>query len=131
MRFARALLRDEQAAEDAVQEGFLRVMRSGSSFQSTSALRLYLVRSVRSAAVDMLRKKSPAPDAVTPPISGPPEYVLDMLSALPDEQKEVVVMRIWGGMKFSEIAETLGVPLGTVLSRMRYAMMRLRRLVSE
>ncbi len=129
LRFASVMVGDCVLAEDVVQDAFVRVMRSGARFDSTKAFKTYLLRSVRSAAVDILRKK-PASQLPTTAATTP-DFVSDLLSALPQQQREVVVLRIWGKMTFRDIAETLGVPLGTVLSRMRYAMMRLRRLVSE
>jgi len=129
LRFASVMVGDCVLAEDVVQDAFVRVMRSGARFDSTKAFKTYLLRSVRSAAVDILRKKTASQLPTTAATT--PDFVSDLLSALPQQQREVVVLRIWGKMTFRDIAETLGVPLGTVLSRMRYAMMRLRRLVSE
>lgn len=129
---ARAYLRDDSAAEDAVQEGFLKALKTGVAFEDTPAMRRYLLCSVRSAAVDILRRgKNRQTSSPQTPIQTPSYHLHDLLSALPKEQKEVVILRIWGGMSFREIAETLGLPLGTVLSRMRYALLRLRKLVSE
>ncbi len=48
------------------------------------------------------------------------------LSDLPEEQREVVLMRIWSGMTLEEVATATGVPLNTVASRYRYALEKLR-----
>jgi RNA polymerase sigma-70 factor (ECF subfamily) len=50
----------------------------------------------------------------------------EAMRALPEEQMEIVVMRIWGGMTLEEAAETIGVPLNTAASRYRYALAKLR-----
>ena len=53
------------------------------------------------------------------------------LGQLPGDQREVVVMKIWGGLTFAQIAEALGVPLNTAASRYRYALQRLEAELSE
>ena len=50
---------------------------------------------------------------------------------LPEEQREVVMMRYYSGMSFKEIAEQTGVSINTALGRMRYALINLRRMIRE
>ncbi|MEY8244804.1 sigma-70 family RNA polymerase sigma factor [Heminiphilus faecis] len=54
-----------------------------------------------------------------------------IIDALPDPQKEVLVMRYYNDMSFKEIAETTGVSINTALGRMRYAILNMRRIASE
>lgn len=54
-----------------------------------------------------------------------------LIKELPDEQKEVVMMRIYGELSFKEIAELKGISIGTALGRMRYALTNLRKRVKE
>lgn len=54
-----------------------------------------------------------------------------MVELLPDEQREVVMMRYYSGMSFKEIAEQTGVSINTALGRMRYALINLRRMIRE
>ncbi len=54
-----------------------------------------------------------------------------LLNHIPQEQREVIVMRLYGKMSFAEIAEETGVTLNTALGRMRYALINLRKLVEE
>jgi RNA polymerase sigma factor (sigma-70 family) len=54
-----------------------------------------------------------------------------ILELIPHEQREVVVMRLFGEMSFAEIAEETGVSLNTALGRMRYGLLNLRKLVQE
>ncbi len=57
--------------------------------------------------------------------------VRKLLDYLPEEQKEVIMLRHYGGMSFKEIADATNVSINTALGRMRYAIMNLRRLVEE
>ncbi len=57
--------------------------------------------------------------------------VRKLLDYLPEEQKEVIMLRHYGGMSFKEIADATNVSINTALGRMRYAIMNLRRLVDE
>ncbi len=54
-----------------------------------------------------------------------------LVELLPDEQREVVRMRYFGGLSFKEIAEQTGVSINTALGRMRYALINLRRMIRE
>ena len=54
-----------------------------------------------------------------------------IIDALPDPQKEVLVMRYYNDMSFKEIAETTGVSINTALGRMRYAILNMRRIAAE
>lgn len=57
--------------------------------------------------------------------------VRQLVELLPDEQREVVKMRYYGGLSFKEIAEQTDVSINTALGRMRYALINLRRLIKE
>jgi RNA polymerase sigma factor (sigma-70 family) len=59
------------------------------------------------------------------------EQVKNLIELLPQEQKEVVIMRHYYGLKFNEIAEETGENLNTVLGRMRYALKNLRKIMEE
>ena len=54
-----------------------------------------------------------------------------MVESLPDEQREVVMMRYYSGLSFKEIAEQTGVSINTALGRMRYALINLRKMIKE
>ena len=54
-----------------------------------------------------------------------------MVELLPDEQREVVMMRYYSGLSFKEIAEQAGVSINTALGRMRYALINLRKMIKE
>ena len=59
------------------------------------------------------------------------EDVLKLIDILPDEQKEVLELRIFKGLSFKEIAEDTGVSINTALGRMRYAVINLRKFIEE
>jgi RNA polymerase sigma-70 factor (ECF subfamily) len=134
-RHALAILRDRSAAEDVVQDAFVRVWRRRSRLTREQRLDGYLFTAVRNLALDQLRRGKVAAAsqvlvAVAPTASEPPacdaEGIDAALGALPPEQREVVVLHVHVGLSFAEIAGRTGTPLGTVHSRYRYAMTRLR-----
>jgi RNA polymerase sigma-70 factor (ECF subfamily) len=140
-RVALAITGDPGVAEDVVQEAFVRVFsRAPGDETSGRALDGYLHRAVRNLALDHLRRRKVATEkareaaaallmrrAGDGPSDGPDAAkVSQALFDLPVDQREVVVLRVWEGLSFPEIAERVEVPLGTVHSRFRYAMERLR-----
>lgn len=143
-RAALAITGDPAAAEDVVQEAFVRVFSRppGQDDREASgrALDGYLHRAVRNAALDHLRRRKVAVDKAREAAAallqrragdardaGPDAALVSRaLFDLPVDQREVVVLRVWEGLSFPQIAERVEVPLGTVHSRFRYAMERLR-----
>jgi RNA polymerase sigma-70 factor, ECF subfamily len=139
-RQALAVLADGPAAEDVVQEAFLRVWRRRAKLAEPDALDGYLLQAVRNLALDTLRwrkRREPQasdrdPDLTVAAPGGDPleaERVSRALLALPVDQREVVVLRVLEGRTFPEVAARTGAPLGTVHSRFRYALERLRGLL--
>jgi RNA polymerase sigma factor (sigma-70 family) len=59
------------------------------------------------------------------------EDVRKLIDSLPDEQREVVMMRTYLGMSFKEIAEHTEVSINTALGRMRYALINMRKMIKE
>jgi RNA polymerase sigma factor (sigma-70 family) len=59
------------------------------------------------------------------------EDVRELVNGLPDEQKEVLIMRIYKDMSFKEISENTGVSINTALGRMRYALINMRKLIEK
>jgi RNA polymerase sigma-70 factor (ECF subfamily) len=57
--------------------------------------------------------------------------VRQLIEELPEEQREVIVLRIYGDMSFKEIADITSVSINTALGRMRYGLINLRRLIAE
>lgn len=121
---------DRALAEDAVQELFLKLIKSPPE-KELKKPRAYIFKAVRNAALDILRK-NPAHDDIDEhcniPSSEDTEYsdVTEALYSLPEQQRSIVVMHINAGLKFREIAEITGIPLGTVLWRYRKAIAAMR-----
>lgn len=140
-RLALTLTADREVAADIVQEAFLRILRRREALEQVEALDGYLLRTVRNLALDHLRRAQARPEALelaaeslleaAPGAAGTvdPERVALALLRLPLEQREVVLLRVWEGLSFAEVAARAEVPLGTVHSRYRAALGRLRALL--
>ena len=130
-----------QVAEDAAQETFIQAWMKLSSYRPKSSFRNWLYRIAVNTAIDMLRKeKRILPGAVedlalTDSHPGPEamfvseeraELVRKAVVNLPDAGRSVVVLREYEGLSYQEIAETLDIPVGTVMSRLNYARKLLR-----
>jgi RNA polymerase sigma-70 factor, ECF subfamily len=138
--FALALRRlgDRGRAEDAVQETFASIWRSAGSYRrdrGPGAPWLYAV--ARNAIVDRRRSLGPAPaEPVDEPSgdAGPDERAEESwtawrvhraLAELPEQERKLIELAYWGGLSQSEIADFVGIPLGTVKTRTRSALSRL------
>lgn len=139
----------EQAAEDVVQDAFLAVWRGANGYKpGRGPVRSWLLTIVRNRAVDLLRGPSRQASRALPldllpglePVAAddPEEEALSRVdgqrvrsavAALPPEQRSVVELAYFGGLSHGEVAARTGVPLGTVKSRMRLALERLRGLL--
>jgi RNA polymerase sigma-70 factor (ECF subfamily) len=144
------ILRDDRLAEDAVQEGFLAVWRSAATFRPERAkASTWIVTLVHRRAVDLVRREErrraePLEAADHPEVADPSGSAADAawlgferdrvqaaLRTLPDGQREAIELAYYGGYSQSELAERLGVPLGTVKSRMFAGLARLREVLDD
>ncbi|MBE2215317.1 MAG: sigma-70 family RNA polymerase sigma factor [Opitutaceae bacterium] len=136
--FARQWATSAAGAEDIVQEAFVRFWRSPHRNDADAHLQLFAM--VRRAGLDQVRattrrarrEHSVATDAESPAWFEPSTDDRDAaiqaaLRQLPTEQREVVVLKIWGELTFEQIARTLEIPANTAASRYRYALEALRR----
>jgi RNA polymerase sigma-70 factor (ECF subfamily) len=121
---------DWARAEDAVHAVFHRLLReSAARLQNPAG---YLYRAVRNAALNAGRdsaRETVVEESCFVHRCGDREAALALqraLGELPEEQREVVIMRIWSGMTLEEIATAADVPLNTIASRYRYALGKLR-----
>jgi RNA polymerase sigma-70 factor (ECF subfamily) len=134
LAYASALLRDPSAAEDVLHQVFLNVLRGRASIDGSAAG--YLFRAVRNTALNHVRGMSrevELPDAgvwLESP-DGSKETSMALQSALkrlPDEQREVVVLKIWGQLTFEEAANVVGISPNTAASRYRYGLAKLKEI---
>lgn len=129
-------------AEDILQDAFVRYWKNQRHLPGNpSAL---IITSVRRAAIDHGRSRTrrihretqayELEDKVTFFEPGEGEIHQDLenaIRALPDDQREVVVMKIWGMLTFEEIAHQLGISQNTAASRYRYALATLRKTIKR
>ena len=121
---------DRAIAEDLVHTLFQRLLRGDIAVPEHAAG--YLYRAVRNAALNAQRDgaKTVALDSSCFIHRGGDQAaalaVQEALSELPEEQREVLVMRIWGGLSLNEAAAATGVSANTAASRYRYALEKLR-----
>jgi RNA polymerase sigma-70 factor (ECF subfamily) len=135
--FARQWVSTRADAEDVVQEAFIRFWRSRQRVADPTA---YLYACVKHCALDaqrshrrrLKREQATARPETEPLFVGGIEQserrrmMQASLRNLPENQREAVVMRIWGGLSFVQIGAALGTSPDTAASRYRYAMARLR-----
>ena len=142
------VLRDERHAEDAVQEAFLQVWRSAATFRAERAkASTWILTLVHRRAVDLVRREerrqadpltedsaagvAPEETEEAAWLRFERERVQAALKQLPDVQREALELAYYGGFSQSELAERLGVPLGTIKSRMFAGLARLRELLDD
>jgi RNA polymerase sigma-70 factor, ECF subfamily len=134
-RVAWTLLRSRPDAEDAVQDVLLGLVRSRESLGRIENLRAYLFSALRHAAARLATRRPtarphPMPDGQCdegdPVRAEMSDWLERALAALPRDQREVLTLKVDGGLTFDEVAAVLGVPLGTAASRYRYALEKLR-----
>jgi RNA polymerase sigma factor (sigma-70 family) len=140
------ILRDQALAEDAVQEAFLAVWRSAESYRRERAKpATWILTLVHRRAVDLVRREDrrrgepldEVPEATGTAVPDEADLrdrrtaVQAALRQLPDDQRQALELAYYGGYTQSELAERLGVPLGTIKSRMFAGLNQLRDLVPE
>ena len=131
---------DANLAEDAAQEAFIRAWQHLPNYKPRSPFRNWVYRIATNAARDVLRRERETVDidelALATSSEGPEattereergERVREAVLALPPASREVLVLREYEGFSYREIADALGIPIGTVMSRLNYARNHLRK----
>ncbi len=144
--FLLKLLGNRPDADDVLQETFLQVWNQAGRFDATRAgPDGWVLMIARSRAADRLRKRAttrtvgePAAEPATTAHPGERLEVADAagrvsaaLARIPPEQGDLIRLAFYDGLTHEQIARTLGLPLGTVKTRIRLGMMRLRDLCAE
>jgi RNA polymerase sigma-70 factor (ECF subfamily) len=156
---ASRVLRNEETAKDAVQEAFIKAYASLSKFEGRAKFYTWFYRLVLNQCLDMKRKDrperfadfgevdplevaarqqpqpngeevsfQPAADMMRRELQG---HLGEAVEQLPDAPRETLLMREVDGLSYAEIAKALGIPKGTVMSRLHYARKRLQELLIE
>jgi RNA polymerase sigma-70 factor (ECF subfamily) len=147
------LVRDRPLAEDIFQETFIKIintLRFG-NYNEEGKFAGWAVRVGRNLTIDYLRKIKRDVTITDSEGNGIFDYLVfaeeskeekmmkmqseseikNLIKRLPEEQREVLIMRHWGDMSFKEIADKTGVSINTALGRMRYALSNLRKMMDQ
>ncbi len=147
-------IKNQQLAEDLFQETFIKVVQSlrGGKYKDNGRFLSWVIRIAHNLIIDHFRKEKQM-NAVSNDetevdlfnsrrFSGRniEEMIVDsqiraelrsLINELPEDQREVVLLRHYGELSFKEIADQTGVSINTALGRMRYALINLRKLIKE
>jgi RNA polymerase sigma-70 factor, ECF subfamily len=137
------MLGDPASAEDLTQNVFLKIWTAPETFRGGSFV-AWVSRVARNRALDVLRSKAARPESEIPadlPLEGAldddvlaqldAQRVRDALSTLPPEQRSLIEMGFFGGATHHELARRTDTPLGTVKTRIRSGLRRLRESLGE
>src|SRR5207248_3162336 len=148
-RVAHRLLGHEADALDAVQDGFVKALTHLDGFRGQSSFKTWLLRVVSNAALDLGRQRGRREtvslpgggpdgdgDGAGPAVPGEPARRLERddlrraldeaLATLPEAQRRTFVLHADAGLSYREVADVLGISIGTVMSRLYYARQKLR-----
>ena len=131
--FASAITGDRSRAQDAVHQVFLKLIEDGDLSRVTDR-KAYLFACTRNAVLNerKVQDRHTVLDADSAWFNPPDrDYAVEQnlrkgLAALPQDQRQTVVMHIWGELTFAQIGEVIGLSANTVASRYRYALAKLR-----
>lgn len=150
------MVRSPEDAKDLAQDAFIKAFQNLHRFRLESKFYTWLCRIAMNVAIDHLRKQKhrrhsefddsrggsegaqvvrlhsakddPAANVARSQLN---KTIMDAVEALPDDQKQVLILRELEDMPYKEIAEVLGIPEGTVMSRLYYARRRLQEMLAE
>lgn len=140
---AMRMVGDVPTAQDVTQAVFMKIWSSPELFRGGN-FAAWIVRMARNRSLDVLRSRALHPEAelsdTIPEDSGVEEIafahldsdrVKDALSTLPSEQREAIELGFFGGVTHEEIAKRTGIPLGTIKTRIRMGLKKLRAALNE
>ena len=152
--YIRMMVKDNDVADDIFQETFIKAVRviDEGRYTDNGKFLSWILRIAHNQVIDYFRSRKQQKlvteadagynvlgtlrfaehtvedDMVSAQISSDVRHLVDML---PDEQREVVMLRYYSGLSFKEIAEQTDVSINTALGRMRYALINLRKMIKE
>jgi RNA polymerase sigma-70 factor (ECF subfamily) len=137
------IIADADRAEDVAQDTFIRAWQKLPNYQPRSPFRNWLYRIATNLTMDMVRSEKETLDVDSLPLASAnnslesaieekerAESVQQAILNLPPASRSVLVLREYEGFSYQEIADTLGIPKGTVMSRLSYARKRLYELLA-
>ena len=147
-------VKDRELAEDIFQDTFIKVIKSlrKGKYTEKGIFLSWVVRIAHNLIIDFFRRekhlKITSTDQAETDLFNSPKYsesniedrmiqnridqeIRQLINELPDDQKEVILLRHYGDMSFKEIADQTGVSINTALGRMRYALINLRKMIEE
>ena len=148
---AQRMLENPQDAEEVVLDVYMKAWRNAAHYSSDrGSVTGWLVMMARTVAIDRIRSRNAQPRTMELLTSALPEpaaraatpeeatveserrtRIRSAMSELPSEQREALLLAFFGGLSHAELAEQLGQPLGTIKTRIRLGLRRLRTLLGE
>jgi RNA polymerase sigma-70 factor (ECF subfamily) len=141
--FARGMLSDSGAAEDAVQETFLRTIRARAGYDPNRPFRTWFYHILRNCCIDELRRRgrpmtlTDEPQALEPvrPATAAPgadmDDVMPHIENLPDIMREALVLRFWSGLSLEEVGQAVGCTTEAAKKRVQRALKQLKDSMSR
>jgi RNA polymerase sigma-70 factor (ECF subfamily) len=141
--FARQQARSEADAQDLLQESLVEASQRQNDGQPPPLPLVFAT--IRRRAIDLARRDDRRAGRELAALEPPPvawfdtsvedrelqQLIQDAMSRLPGIYREVLILKVWGGLTFAEIADTLAIPANTAASRYRYGLIELRKLAKE
>jgi RNA polymerase sigma factor (sigma-70 family) len=138
------MLTDPVAAEDAVQEAFLRTIRARAGFDPNRRFRIWFYHILRNCCIDELRRRGAAPglseepEALEPRRLAPADpdridsdAIVSHIQRLPEIMREALMLRFWSGLTLKEVGRTLGCSTEAAKKRVQRALKQLRDSMSH
>ncbi|MBN1186034.1 MAG: sigma-70 family RNA polymerase sigma factor [Bacteroidales bacterium] len=148
------IVKNQQLAEDLFQDTFVKVIKSlhKGKYRDDGKFIAWVIRIAHNLAIDYFRKEKQLNTVSDEDVNGRvfnsknladstieddlidtqiSNDVRNLVDKLPDDQKQVILLRHYGGLSFKEIADQTNVSINTALGRMRYALINLRKLIEE
>jgi RNA polymerase sigma-70 factor (ECF subfamily) len=139
--YAYAIVRNQEDAEDAVQEAAIKAYQAFAGYNPSCPFKGWWLAILRNCCRDLLRRRQSRPATVTmervelpPKAAWPSDLYRDLreaLDQLSEAHREILQLRYFGGCSYREIAGALGIPAGTVMSRLYAARQALTDIYRE
>ncbi|BBM85262.1 RNA polymerase sigma factor [Candidatus Uabimicrobium amorphum] len=138
LNYIKTIVGDAHQAEDVMQNVFIKLWKT--EIETLSNVKAYVITAARNEALTYIRKRNKThlrPIAKECQLFSREENTLrkmcieEALLELPQEQREIVFLKIYAQLTFQKIADTLNIPLNTASSRYRYAMEKLSQILGE